>query len=322
MVDFQSRDTSRGLSDDEDPDDDGGDGEEGEEPEAGAERESGEPTADDAEQPSDATPGDDDGTVPDGESVDDTGGASADVMGGPTGRRTASADAAGSTAETTERDGSDPDTADTGDDEGRDGDDHRQRDDGHGGDDRRHDDHSRDDHGPDHAHDHSHHAHHHGPDVGQLGVAVVTVTSSRSLEDDSSGDAIAAFVEEADHEVVTRDVVADDHDGIQREVLGLTGRDDVDAVVTTGGTGVTPDDVTVDAVEPLFDKHLPGFGELFRILSYEEVGTRAISTRATAGISAGVPVFCLPGSENAVRLAMDELVVEEVAHLVGLARED
>jgi molybdenum cofactor biosynthesis protein B len=114
-------------------------------------------------------------------------------------------------------------------------------------------------------------------------------------------------------------VVADDLDGIQRTVLALTGRDDVDVVVTTGGTGVTPDDVTVEAVTPLFDKDLPGFGELFRILSYEEVGTRALGSRATAGVSEGVPVFCLPGSENAVRLAMEELVAAEMAHLVELA---
>lgn len=171
------------------------------------------------------------------------------------------------------------------------------------------------------AEDH-HGDHHHGHEVGPLGVAVVTVTSTRTHEDDPSGDAIESLTAAADHDVVTRDVVGDDLDGVQRAVLALTGRDDVDAVVTTGGTGVTPDDVTVEAIEPLFDKHLPGFGELFRILSYEEVGTRALASRATAGISEGVPVFCLPGSEAAVRLAMDELVLEEVEHLVGLATRE
>jgi molybdenum cofactor biosynthesis protein B len=169
------------------------------------------------------------------------------------------------------------------------------------------------DHALDHAHAHGH------EDVGQLGVAVVTVTSTRGRDEDPSGDAIIETVEAADHEVVTRDVVADDLDGIQRTVLALTGRDDVDVVVTTGGTGVTPDDVTVEAVTPLFDKDLPGFGELFRILSYEEVGTRALGSRAAAGVSEGVPVFCLPGSENAVRLGMEELVAAEMAHLVELA---
>ncbi|PSP52917.1 molybdenum cofactor biosynthesis protein B, partial [Halobacteriales archaeon QH_7_68_42] len=150
--------------------------------------------------------------------------------------------------------------------------------------------------------------------------AVVTVSTSRSLDDDPSGDAIEELVEGDGHEVVAHDLVADDLDGIQRAMLALTGREDVDIVITTGGTGFTPDDVTVEAVEPLFDKGLPGFGELFRIRSYEEVGTRALGSRATAGVSEGVPVFCLPGSENAVRTAIEELVLAEAPHLVGLAR--
>ena len=168
------------------------------------------------------------------------------------------------------------------------------------------------------AHDHG--AGHHHADAEELGVAVVTVSTSRSLDDDPSGDAIEELVEGDGHEVIAHDLVADDLDGIQRAMLALTGREDVDIVITTGGTGVTPDDVTVEAVEPLFDKGLPGFGELFRIRSYEEVGTRALGSRATAGVSEGVPVFCLPGSENAVRTAIEELVLAEAPHLVGLAR--
>ena len=93
-------------------------------------------------------------------------------------------------------------------------------------------------------------------------------------------------------------------------------------IVTTGGTGVTPDDVTVEAVGPLFDKELRGFGELFRRYSEAEIGTRVVATRATAGIVDGVPVFCLPGSENAAKLGTGEIVVPEVAHLVGLAGND
>ncbi|WP_436929147.1 molybdenum cofactor synthesis domain-containing protein [Halosimplex halobium] len=168
-----------------------------------------------------------------------------------------------------------------------------------------------------HSHDHAH-----GADVGLLGVAVVTVSSTRTREDDTSGDVIEAVVEAADHEVVTREILRDDLDGVQTALLNLTGRDDVDVVVTTGGTGVTPDDVTVEAARPLFDRELPGFGELFRILSYEEIGTRAMVSRATAGMVDGVPVFCLPGSEAAARLGTEELVVEEMAHLVSLARRD
>ncbi|ELZ23573.1 molybdenum cofactor biosynthesis protein B [Halosimplex carlsbadense 2-9-1] len=208
----------------------------------------------------------------------------------------------------------------------------------HGTDDRSHgsdehphgtDDHA---HGSDgHSHDaggHGHesgghaHGHSHGAEVGLLGVGVVTVSSTRTREDDASGDVIEAVIEAADHEVVTREILRDDLDGVQTALLNLTGRDDVDVVVTTGGTGVTPDDVTVEGARPLFDRELPGFGELFRILSYEEIGTRAMVSRATAGMVDGVPVFCLPGSEAAARLGTEELVVEEMAHLVSLARRD
>ncbi|QPV63130.1 hypothetical protein I7X12_00405 [Halosimplex litoreum] len=176
----------------------------------------------------------------------------------------------------------------------------------------------------DHAHDSGGHAHGHahGAAVDLLGVAVVTVSSTRTREDDASGDVIEAVIEAADHEVVTREILRDDLDGVQTALLNLTGRDDVDVVVTTGGTGVTPDDVTVEGARPLFDRELPGFGELFRILSYEEIGTRAMVSRATAGMVDGVPVFCLPGSEAAARLGTEELVVEEMAHLVSLARRD
>lgn len=163
-----------------------------------------------------------------------------------------------------------------------------------------------------HGHDH------HGHDVESLGVAVLTVTSTRTLDDDPAGDAIATAVEDAGHEVVVRDAVDDDDDAIRSRVDGLVDGDEVGAVVTTGGTGVTPDDVTVEAVGELFDKRLPGFGELFRRRSYDEVGTRVVGTRATAGVVDGVPVFCLPGSANAARLGAD-LVVAEAPHLAGLA---
>jgi molybdenum cofactor biosynthesis protein B len=166
----------------------------------------------------------------------------------------------------------------------------------------------------DHAHDH-HHAH----DVESLAAAVVTVSTSRTLDDDPAGDAIAAAFESAGHEVAVREVVGDDFDSLQSTVDRLVDRDDVDTVVTTGGTGVTPDDVTIEAVSGLFAKELPGFGELFRRRSEDEIGTRVVGTRATAGIVEGVPTFCLPGSENAARLGSEELIVPEAPHLTGLA---
>jgi molybdenum cofactor biosynthesis protein B len=177
----------------------------------------------------------------------------------------------------------------------------------------------------DHGHGHDHHDdhdHHHAHDMDELGVAVVTVSSTRTHEDDPSGDVIESAVESAGHEVVTREIIDDDYDGIQSSVDTLVDRTDVDAVVTTGGTGVTPDDVTIEATRPLFDKELPGFGELFRGLSREDIGTRVVGTRATAGIAGGVPVFCLPGSENAARLGIDDVVLPEVGHLAGLATRE
>ncbi|MFB6304173.1 MAG: molybdenum cofactor biosynthesis protein B [Haloferacaceae archaeon] len=183
------------------------------------------------------------------------------------------------------------------------------------------DDHGHDD-GHDHGHDDGHDHDHHHHDLETLGAAVVTVSSSRSLDDDPAGDAIAAAFEAEGHEVVTRELVRDDFDGVQSRVDSLVDRSDVDVVVTTGGTGVTPDDVTVEAATPLFDKRLPGFGELFRRLSYDEIGTRVVGTRAVAGVADGVPVFCLPGSENAARLGSEELIVPEAPHLAGLARRD
>lgn len=169
-----------------------------------------------------------------------------------------------------------------------------------------------------HAHDHDHHAH----DLKTIRAAVVTVSSTRSLDDDPSGDAIVAALETDGHEITTRELVVDDLDGVQGRVAALVERDDVDVVVTTGGTGVTPDDVTVEAVRPLFDKRLPGFGELFRRRSESEIGTRVVGTRAIAGISDGVPVFCLPGSEPAAELGATEIIVPEAGHLAGLARRE
>lgn len=175
-------------------------------------------------------------------------------------------------------------------------------------------------HGEDHEHDHSHDHHHH--DAETVGFAVVTVSSSRSVDDDPSGDYLVETIGEAGHEVVVRELIPDDFDSVQGTVDRLSRREDTDAVVTTGGTGVTPDDVTPEAVAGVLAKRLPGFGELFRQLSYEEVGTKTVGSRATAGIASETPVFCLPGSENAVRLGLEEIILPEIGHLAGLASRD
>ncbi|MBS3761592.1 MogA/MoaB family molybdenum cofactor biosynthesis protein [Halodesulfurarchaeum sp.] len=163
---------------------------------------------------------------------------------------------------------------------------------------------------------------HHAQDLESVGAAVLTVSSSRTLDADPSGDAIRDAFESKGHRVVTRELVGDDFDRIQAIADQLVERRDVDVLVSTGGTGVTPDDVTVDAIGPLFDKHLPGFGEFFRRESAADIGSKVIASRATGGIAHGVPIFVLPGSEDAVTLAMESIILPEIGHLAGLARHE
>jgi molybdenum cofactor biosynthesis protein B len=164
----------------------------------------------------------------------------------------------------------------------------------------------------------------HGHDlVSPLQAAILTVSTSRATSDsdvdDPGGDTIEALFEDAGHRVVERRLVADRIGAIRRELDALLDDDTVDLVVTTGGTGATVDDVTPDAVSERFDRELPGFGELFRELSYDEIGPRTIASRATGGIARDTPVFVLPGSTNAVELATEDIILPEAPHLVGLA---
>lgn len=165
-----------------------------------------------------------------------------------------------------------------------------------------------------------HEHHHHSHDLESVGVAVVTVSSTRTFDDDPSGDAITEAMSDAGHQVITRELVADSLDSIQAAVDQLAGRRDVDVVVTTGGTGVTPDDVTIEAIDPLLQKNLPGFGEVFRRRSVDDIGMKVVGTRAKAGIVDGVLVFALPGSVDAVEMAVDEVILPEIGHLTGLAQ--
>ncbi|MBX0293568.1 MogA/MoaB family molybdenum cofactor biosynthesis protein [Haloarcula nitratireducens] len=167
------------------------------------------------------------------------------------------------------------------------------------------------------SHDHDDDHHHHDADAVTVGI--LTVSSSRSLDDDPGGDAVETALEDADHEVLDRRLVYDDAAAIADAVAAALD-DGADVVVTTGGTGLTDDDVTVEAVGALFDREIPGFGELFRWLSYEEVGPMAMASRATAGVVDDRLVFCLPGSENAARLGSEELIAPAVGHLLGLVR--
>ncbi len=142
------------------------------------------------------------------------------------------------------------------------------------------------------------------------------------MVDDPSGDLIVETLQKAGHTVVFREIVPDDTVFIGKYVSRALGSEKVDAIVLCGGTGISPRDVTIEAVRPMLIKTLPGFGELFRKLSFDEVGSAAVLTRALAGVAdQGKAVFCIPGSPQAVRLVLEKLILPEVGHILKHARE-
>jgi len=150
---------------------------------------------------------------------------------------------------------------------------------------------------------------------------IVTVSDTRTDETDTSGRAIAALLEAAGHHVAGRVVVKDEAVVVRTTVERQLASGEVDVIISTGGTGIASRDATFEAIDSLLEKRLPGFGELFRMLSYEQIGSSAIMSRAIAGISARHIVVALPGSEAAVRLAMEKLLLPELGHLVQQARK-
>ncbi len=147
-------------------------------------------------------------------------------------------------------------------------------------------------------------------------VAVLTISDTRTRETDTGGDAAEELLSGAGHEVVAREIVRDEVSSIRTNLVDLLARSDVDAVVTTGGTGISARDTTYEVVDRMVEKKIDGFGEIFRMLSYEEIGAAAVLSRAVAGAVGTKLVASLPGSRNAVRLAVEKLLVPEMAHIV------
>ena len=145
---------------------------------------------------------------------------------------------------------------------------------------------------------------------------VVTVSDTRTEDTDTSGGAIADLLHGAGHVVVGRAIVKDDPEQVRSVIERQLANPDVQVIITTGGTGITSRDGTYEAVSSLLHKRLDGFGELFRMLSYEDIGSPAMMSRACAGLVGGRIVASLPGSEAAVRLAMEKLLLPELGHLV------
>jgi molybdenum cofactor biosynthesis protein B len=149
-----------------------------------------------------------------------------------------------------------------------------------------------------------------------VNCAVITVSDTRSPESDRSGQLIRQLLAGAGHRVNAYTLIPDEPAQIQALLRQWCNRADLDALIFNGGTGIAPRDTTYDALASLLEKTLPGFGEFFRALSYQEIGSRAIASRATAGIYHHKLIFSLPGSSHAVKLALEKLILPELVHLV------
>jgi molybdenum cofactor biosynthesis protein B len=150
-------------------------------------------------------------------------------------------------------------------------------------------------------------------------TGVITISSTRDLESDSSGKIISTSLNQARYPVDYYIIVPDRIEAIRDAVVN--GLEQCDCLVLNGGTGLTSDDCTIEAVEPLYEKKIDGFGELFRMKSYEEIGPAAMLSRASAGLIRKKVVFCIPGSNAAVRLAMSALITPEIRHILSHARK-
>lgn len=162
------------------------------------------------------------------------------------------------------------------------------------------------------------------PDLKPIAVrcAILTVSDTRTPETDRSGELIRQQLQAAGHWVVNYAILPDEPDLIRARVLAWCQLRETQVIVINGGTGIAPRDTTYDAIEKLLDKQLPGFGELFRWLSYQDIGSRAMASRAVAGVCQGKLIFSLPGSSNAVGLALEKLILPELTHLIGQLQPD
>jgi len=159
---------------------------------------------------------------------------------------------------------------------------------------------------------------HHHSDPRSVRCGIITVSDTRTVETDASGKAIRELLHDHNHTVAHYEIVTDDAFALQKRVRDLCEAQTVQALILTGGTGIAPRDSTIEAIEPLLDKKLDGFGELFRMLSYQQVGASAMLSRANAGVCAKTVVFALPGSTPAVKLATESLILPQIAHIAGL----
>nr|HIL77097.1 molybdenum cofactor biosynthesis protein B [Rhodospirillales bacterium] len=145
-----------------------------------------------------------------------------------------------------------------------------------------------------------------------VNIAVLTVSDTRTLKDDKSGNILVDRIEGAGHVVIDRDIIKDDVHSIIAKLESWISKENIDVVISTGGTGVTGRDVTPEAFHAVYEKTIPGFGELFRLLSFDKIGTSTIQSRATAGVAGGTYLFALPGSPGACKDAWDDILVHQL----------
>ncbi len=154
-----------------------------------------------------------------------------------------------------------------------------------------------------------------------VACAVLTVSDTRDLANDRGGNAVVSYLEQAGHTIVERHLVADDIDAIRRYVSLVRVGQEAEALLITGGTGIAPRDLTCEALETLYTKPLPGYGELLRMLSYHDIGPAAMLSRASGGLVGQLVVLSMPGSVKAVELAMQKIIVPQLSHLVREANK-
>jgi molybdenum cofactor biosynthesis protein B len=161
------------------------------------------------------------------------------------------------------------------------------------------------------------------PDLNFLKIncAVITISDTRTEETDHSGQIIRELLENAGHQIMVSQIIKDDPKQIEAKVQELVTNSQLDTLILNGGTGIANRDRTYDAIEGLLEKILPGFGELFRFLSYQEIGSRAIASRAIAGVYQQKLIFSLPGASNAVKLGLEKLILPELNHLIKQLRK-
>ena len=145
-----------------------------------------------------------------------------------------------------------------------------------------------------------------------INIAIVTISDTRILDNDKSGDVLEERVLKSNHKIISRDIVKDDFNEINKLFSNLINNKNIDAIISTGGTGLTGRDITPEVMKTLFDKTIDGFGEMFRWLSYSKIGTSALQSRALAGVSNGTYIFCLPGSPSACRDGWDQILIHQL----------